>query len=546
MISPEAVRPTYSVVVPVYDTPPDMFESMLASVLDQSYTRWELILCDDASPSSHVAPMLRAAAARDDRVTVIEMSENGGIAAATNAAIAAATGEFVAFLDHDDLLHRRALEFVTMSLERQPDADYLYTDEDKVTVDGKHQWPFFKPAWSRDRMKVQMYTTHLGVMRRSLVEEVGGLREGFEAAQDWDLVLRIAERTDKVVHVPEVAYSWRIHPASTASSTDAKPHAVASQDRAVQEHLDRTGFQAEVTRHPEHPEVVALRPRLRSEPLVSIVMPTAGSTRRVRGADVCLPINALRSVVDRSTYENIEVVLVVDTSTPERVIEEATALLGPRLRPLRWEEPFNFARKCNFGLLHSRGEQVLLLNDDVEVITPDWIEQMLMFSMDPGVGAVGAKLLFEDERIQHVGVTMNMAGLPGHSMLGYSNEDTGYALQARIVVNTSAVTAACLMSPRAAMLEVGGLSETFPNNYNDIDYCRKLASKGYRVVQNNQISLFHFESLTRDGTVTQAEMERFLERWPPGDPLYNPKLYPNVDFRPRWNDAVDRVIVGEG
>lgn len=545
MTDAEPVRPTYSVVVPIYDTDPVMFEEMVASVLAQSYPRWELVLCDDASPAPHVDAMLRAAAARDPRITVVRLDENGGIAAATNAAIAASSGDFVALLDHDDVLYPRALELMTVALEQEPDADYLYSDEDKITEAGQ-EWPFFKPGWSPDRMKVQMYTCHLGVFRRSIIDEVGGYREGFEAAQDWDLVLRVIERARKVVHVPHVLYSWRIHAGSTASSVEAKPHAIESQNRAVAEHLERTGFQAEVIRHPLHPENIALRPKLRSNPLVSIIMPTAGTVRRVRGEQVCLPIHALRSLVERSTYDNVEVLFVVDGHTPDHVVAEATALLGDRLRPLRWDQPFHYSRKCNLGLVHARGDHVLLLNDDVEVLTEDWIEQLLMFSEDPGVGAVGAKLLFDDGRIQHAGVTLTRECLPGHSMIGCSNADPGYALQSRIVVNTAAVTGACLMAKRSVLEEVGGLTDAFPNNYQDVDLCLKLLTAGYRNVQNNQVELFHFESMSRDGRVSEDEKHRFRQRWEGllrGDPLYNPTFYPGVDFVAPWSSVTDKAVV---
>lgn len=546
MTDPVPARPTFSVVVPIYDTDPAMFEAMVASVVDQTYPRWELVLADDASPSAHVAGMLADAAARDGRIKVVRLSENGGIAGATNAAIEAASNEFVALLDHDDVLDRRALELMAAAIEAEPEADYLYSDEDKLTEAGR-EMPFFKPGWSPDRLKVQMYTCHLGVIRRSVIDEVGGFRAGFEGAQDWDLVLRVIERARKVVHVPELLYAWRVHAASTAASLDAKPYAVASQDRAVGEHLERTGFEAEVARHPSNPEVIALRPKLRSNPLVSIIMPTAGSVRRVRGESICLPLNAIRSIVERSTYENFEVVLVVDAHTPADVVADASRLLGPRLRTLTWHQPFHFSAKCNLGLVHARGEHVLLLNDDVEVITEDWIEQLLMFSKEPGVGAVGAKLLFDDGRIQHAGVTLTAECLPGHSMMGCSNADPGYALQARIVVNTTAVTGACLMARREVLEAVGGLSESFPNNYQDIDLCLKLRQEGYRVVQNNQVELHHFESMSRDGTVSPEEMHRFRSRWEGmlrGDPLYNRVFYPGLDFVPPWTAMTPRPLSG--
>lgn len=528
-------RPTISIVVPVFDTDPTMFDQMLRSVLAQTYPEWQLVLCDDASPAAHVGSMLDRAAAADPRVTVVRRQVNGGIAAATNDAIAAATGEFVALLDHDDALAPLALELVVAAIQLTPTADYLYSDEDKVTASGQRHSPFYKPGWSPDRLKVQMYTCHLGVLRRSLVEEVGGFRAGFEGAQDWDLVLRCTERARQVVHIPELLYSWREHPGSTALSMDAKPYAIDSQVKAVQEHLDRTGMPAQAIRHPRNPECLALQPRLEQQPLVSIVMPTAGAVRRVRGENVCLPLHALRSVAQRSTYRNLEVVLVVDASTPDYVVDQARALFGHRLTPLVWHPGFDFSRKCNLGAVHTNGEHLVLLNDDTEVISEDWVEQLLMFSMDPGVGAVGMKLITGDHRLQHVGVSLNEETLPCHSMIGFAADDPGYALQARLVVNTAAVTGACLMTRREVFEELGGLSEDFPINYNDIDYCLKVRQSGRRVVQNNQVEMYHFESLTRDSSVGAGDLHKFRLRWEGslhGDPIYNRNMYPNMSHLP--------------
>ncbi len=537
--------PRFSILVPVWNTDAVMFEAMVESVVVQTFGRWELILSDDASDAPWMRELLERAEARDPRIRVIRRGDNGGIAAATNSALAEATGEYVALLDHDDVLYPKALAAMSEAIDEEPTADYLYSDEDKLDELGRRHDPFFKPAWSPDRFKVQMYTCHFSVLRRSVVEAVGGLRDGFEAAQDWDLVLRVVEQARQIVHVPKVLYGWRAHVGSTAADLGAKPHAVASQVRAVQEHLDRTGFPATIEPHPALPGRLQLRPDLDDEPLVSIIMPTAGTTRRVRGEDICLVSRAVRSVVEGCSYTNVEFVIVHDSSTPPEVLEDLRETCGSRLRLLRWVPEFNFSAQCNLGAVHAEGEHLLLLNDDVEVITPDFIEQLLMFSTDRGVGAVGAKLLYADDRVQHAGVVLSAVGLPCHTLHGFPADHEGYFDQALIPVNLVAVTGACLMTRRSVFFEVGGLSQLLPNNFNDIDYCLKVVDEGLRITLNSQARLWHYESMSRDNTVQEYEVQRLVDLWQhrfPVDPLYNPNLYPGVNFVPPWRTATEAAV----
>jgi O-antigen biosynthesis protein len=523
------VAPRFSIVTPVYEAPSDILWETVESVLVQTYDDWELCLVDDHSPSPRIREVLDACAALDPRIRVEHRAENGGIVAASNTALAMATGEFVALLDHDDRLHPDALALVSEAIDGNPEADYVYTDEDKMDALGHHGGPFLKPGWSPERMRTQMYTCHLSVLRRTLVEEVGGFDPEFEGAQDWDLVLKVTERARAVLHVPGILYHWRGIAGSTADSSDeggeaAKPWAFEAGGRAIQAHCERTGVQAKVARDPDDPGVYHLNPALREEPLVSIIIPTNGQRREIRYQEVNLVAHCVRSIVAESTYPNYEIVVVADSGTPDAAIAELEEAAGDRLRVVPFDRPFNFAEKINVGAVHSRGEHLLLLNDDIEVATPDWIERMVMYSSIPEIGAVGGLLLLEDGRIQHAGVGFE-GGLPGHPYYGYPRGTPGYANAVRIARDLLTVTGACLMTRRDIFEEVGGLSTTFPINYNDVDYCLKQVERGRRVVYDPDLVMTHFESSSRSMDVAEWEKAQFLQRWAPltlANPYANP------------------------
>jgi GT2 family glycosyltransferase len=518
--------PRFSILTPVYETPPDVLGKMLRSVRRQSFGDWELCLVDDGSKRPHVREILDQARARDPRIRVEYREENGGIVAASNDAIAMAGGEFVALLDHDDLLHPDALAYVAEAIDANPETDYVYTDEDKVNAAGRHTSPFFKPGWSPERMRTQMYTCHFSVLRRSLVEEVGGFDAEFEGSQDWDLILRVTERARAVVHVPRVLYHWRILETSAAGSEAAKPWAFEAGVRAVQAHCDRIGLPAEVSMDPGNPGILHLEPRLQGQPLVSIVVPTNGQIRDVRFEPTVLVVNCVRSILERSTYENYEIVCVFDEGTNPVILQELRDIAGERLRLVEFRGPFDFSAKINLGAVRAEGEHLLLLNDDIEITTPNWIERMVMYSERDDVGAVGARLLWSDSRLQHVGVDFE-AGLPHHTYRGFGGDFDGYANSVRIARNCLAVTGACLMTPMAVFNEVGGLSKTLPVNFNDIDYCLKVHAGGRRIVYDSDLILNHFESSSRDPVVEEWEVRRMVSRWAhvaAVDPFVNPNL----------------------
>ncbi len=519
--------PRFSILTPVYETPAGVLRKTIRSVRRQSFGDWELCLVDDGSQQPHVREILDRAQAQDPRIRVEYRESNNGIVAASNDALAMARAEFVALLDHDDLLHPDALAHVAEALDRTPEADYVYTDEDKVDLVGRHSSPFFKPEWSPERMRTQMYTCHFSVLRRSLVEEVGGFDAEFEGSQDWDLVLKVTERARAVVHVPRVLYHWRMLETSAAAGGEgAKPWAFEAGARAVQAHCDRIGLPARVDRDAEDPGVLHLEPQLERQPLVSIVIPTAGQVRDIRFEPVVLVVNCVRSIVERSTYENYEIVCVVNDSVQPIILQELRDIAGDRLRLVQFTGPFNFSAKINLGAVRSEGEHLLLLNDDIEVTTPNWIERMVMYSERDGIGAVGGRLLWGDARLQHVGVGFD-DGLPGHTYRGFAGSFHGYANAVLIARNCLAVTGACLMTRRDVFEELGGLTTTLPVNFNDIDYCLKVHASGHRIVYDPDQILCHFESSSRTPVVEAWEVEQLVDRWQhlvAIDPFGNPNL----------------------
>ena len=523
--------PRFSILTPVYNTPPGVLKKMLRSVLRQSYGDWELCLVDDQSTEPEVREILTAVAKRDPRIRVLHREQNGGIVNASNDALEMAQGEFIALLDHDDALHPDALALVAEAIDRTPNTDYVYTDEDKIDMLGIHSGPFFKPDWSPERMRTQMFTCHLSVMRRSLVEEVGGFDERFEGSQDWDLVLKVTERARAIVHVPRVLYHWRTMPGSAAADGEAaKPYAFEAGVRAVQAHCERIGLPARVERDAEDPGILHLEPALEHEPMVSIVIPTAGQTREVRFEDVSLVVNCVRSVIERSSYENYEIVVVFGEATPEATLRELREIAGERLRLVPFSGEFDFSAKVNQGAVHSEGKHLLLLNDDIEVTTPNWIERMVMYGDQDGVGTVGARLLWGDSRLQHVGVHFD-GGLPGHTYRGFAGKYLGYANAVRIARNCLAVTAACMITPKAVFDELGGFTRTLPHNFNDVDYCLKVHASGRRTIYDPDAVLLHFESSSRDPEVKYWEECKLRDRWShlvASDPYGNPNLRAGV------------------
>jgi GT2 family glycosyltransferase len=519
-------QPRFSIVTPVYNTDPRWLRACIESVRRQAYPHWQLSLADDASTSAETVAVLREYA-HDERISVVRLERNSHISAASNAALAKTDGDFVALLDHDDELTPDALFHVARYLNAHPDADVIYSDEDKLDLAGTRCDPYFKPDWSPEHFLTCMYTCHLMVVRRALLQEVGGFRVGYEGAQDYDLVLRLMERTRRIHHIPRILYHWRKLETSTASAGMAKPWAMDAGRLSLEDYVKRNAIGAEVLPGPA-PGVFRIKRAIAGTPLVSIVIPTSGEPRRRAGREVDLLATCIRSIRERTAWPHYEVILVSDRPTLQPATLDALDGVRHVVVPTEPGAPFNFSRKINLGVTRASGEHVVLLNDDVEVTTAEWLSAMLEWSQDPGVGAVGAKLLYPDGRLQHIGLVLGVTGIAAHAFHQHPGSSPGYASSAVSIRNYSAVTAACLMSRRAVFDEVGGFDEVLPVDFNDIDYCLRLRKAGYRTVFTPYAQLFHHESASVGSRAPRREdVELMRARWGKvidDDPFYNPNL----------------------
>lgn len=526
--------PLISIVMPVYNTPVDMFREAIQSVCQQVYQNWELIVVDDNSTDQELLETIAAYAQKDRRIKTCFRTENGNIAAALNTGLEMVAGEFTAVLDHDDALDPAALYWIARALLDKPDADYVYTDEDKLSKSGSLCFgPFYKPGWSPEYLLGMMYTCHFGVYRTALVREVGGYRREFDGAQDYDFTLRFLQRTDKVIHVPRVLYHWRVWERSTAQSLDAKPLAQERARKALAEFLEsqNENFVIRDGPQPGHHRVDFLA---KGDPLVSIVIPTANGTIAVNGETERHIDAVVQSIFDRTRYKNYEVVVVHNGDLLAEQVERFSR--HANLRLVHYDAPgFSLSQKINLGCKHAKGEYLVIMNDDIRVISEDWLDLMTGMVQRKGVGVVGPKLLFPDNTIQHAGVVL-LSGLPGHAYYKQPKDADGYALGAKINRNYLAVTGACAITPKWLFDEVGGYSERYPLNYNDVDYCLKLHQLGYRSVYLANVEMYHYEGVSKAGgrTVAESEIEKFLEDWSAiygNDPYYNPNLSQHAPYQ---------------
>jgi len=529
-----AHKPTFSVIMPVYNVEAVWLEKAIRSVQNQIYPHWELCIADDASPKPHIKQILTRYSKLDPRIKVVFRAENGQIVAASNDALALATGDYIALLDHDDELAINALFENAKLINEHPDADFIYSDEDKMDTAGKRLDPFFKPDWSPDYFHACMYTCHLGVYRTSLIRNINGFRAGYDGSQDYDLVLRVVEQTQQIYHIPKVLYHWRIIPASvTAGGEQAKPWAYIAARQALEAMVARSAYPGWVEAAPDRPGFWRVRRHILGEPLISIIIPSAGKALHTSEGSLVALENCIRSIQERSTYRKFELVLVdgydIPDSTLAAVMQSADGSLVENIRLVRCEEPFNFAHRINQGAANARGEFLLLLNDDTEVTTPAWLESMVEFAQQEAIGAVGAKLFYPDGKIQHGGV-MVLGGNPGHAFHGFDGDHPGYFCSNLVNRNYLAVTAACLMIRKDVFDRVGGMDEIFPLNYNDVDFCLKVHEAGYRNIVTPYAQLIHYESLSRKPGLQPNEWETLNQKWRHyfaklnGDPYYNPNL----------------------
>lgn len=519
-------KPVFSVIMPTFKSDLRFLAKAIESVIGQIYPHWELCLVDDGSEAPELHALLRRYAETEPRIKLHLAPANGGIASASNLALRMATGAFIALVDHDDELAPHALFAMADAVNKHPAADMIYSDEDKISMRGRRFGPFFKPDWSPEFMLSCMYTCHLGVYRRSLVESVGGFRSAFDLAQDYDLALRVSARAREIVHVPDILYHWRVTPQSTAGSASAKPTAELAARRALQTALDAQDVPGRII-DSAYRGMHRVRLDLPGTPLVSIVIPSAA--RRIRPQEErWYLLDLLRSIVAKSTYKNIELVVVHNGDIEPRLSE---ALAAFPIKYVHYTAPlFNMADKMNLGVDAASGEYVILLNDDMSIIAPEWIEEMLMWFSMPGVAGVGAKLLFPDDTVQHAGVLLLGQG-PSHLYYKARRDYPGLAGTACLVRNYSAVTGACVMTRRADYIGVGGFDPFFRINYNDIDFCMRLLKRG-RIVYTPYALLYHYESVSKDrGAPT--ELPDFNARWADmvgADPMYNRNLSQSSGF----------------
>ena len=513
-------RPLISILMPVYDTPASGLASAIESVRGQLYPRWELCIVHDAPSSSAVRTILDQAQRADSRIKLARLPCSEGIGGASNRALELASGDLVALLNPDDCLTADALEAVVECLQGETAPDFLYSDHDLKDALGRRLGPMFKPDWSPDLILSMNYIAHFVVYRRGLVERVGGFRKGLEGAQDLDLILRATEQTDRIVHIPRPLYSRGQAPGSTSPLPDATPKAHEAGRRAIEDALARRGIEGEVLDGLGCPLRYRVRRRLHGTPRVSVLIPTRDNPALLR--------RCIESLAGRSTYRSLEI-LVIDNQSRRSDTLAYLETLGERV--LRYNHPFDFARINNFAASRASGDHLVFLNDDTEVIEPSWIEALLEHSQRSEVGAVGAKLLFPDGKIQHAGVVVGIQRKAGHAFWGFPGDHPGYMDSVRVIRNYSAVTAACMMTRRSVFEEVGGFDEAFAISYNDVDLCLRLRSRGYLVVYTPYAVLYHHESASRgpyDRVADRVFEERLQERWrgvlENGDPYYNPNL----------------------
>ena len=522
--------PRLSVVIPAYKTPERFLSAMLDSLLAQTYTNWEVCVADGSPKGEGVERVLKRYAMKDERFRYVILGENKGISGNTNAAIEMATGDFIVLADHDDTLAPDALFECVKAINQDPEIDVVYTDEDKLDIDGGELFePHFKPDFNPDLLTSVNYICHLFVVNHELLLEVGLFKEEFDGAQDYDFILRCTEKARKICHIPKALYHWRCHQDSTASNPESKLYAFEAGARAVKAHYDRLGIPVKSVEKGIDYGIYHTTFEITGDPLVSVIIPNKDHSADL---DLCM-----RSLIEKSTYKNLEFIVVENNSS-----DPATFAYYEKIQKefefvhvVTWEREFNYSAINNFGVTFAKGEYLLFLNNDTELINPESIEEMLGYCQREDVGITGVRLLYSDDTIQHAGVVVGFGGIAGHTFIGLHKAESSYFNQAMCARNYSAVTAACMMSKRSLFDQVGGFSEDLAVAFNDIDYCMKIRSLNKLVVYAPYALFYHYESKSRGLEDTPEKVERFnreikkfSEKWPDilrdGDPYYNPNL----------------------
>lgn len=520
--------PLISIAVPAYQTPVEFLRQMIESLIVQTYSNWELCIVNASPDNEEMQKVLAEYSAGDSRVRFCNLKENLGIAENTNRAFAMTKGEFVGLLDHDDLLAPNALYEIVKILQDHPQADALYTDEDKVTTElDEHFQPHLKPDFNLDLLRSNNYICHFFVVRKSIVEKAGGFRKEFDGAQDYDFIFRCTENAGEVLHVPEILYHWRTHKASTADNPASKMYAFEAGKRAIEAHLERTGTKGEVS-HTQDLGFYRVKYPVQGKPLVSVIIPNKDEKETLQ---TCL------EMLEKNTgYQNFEIIIVENNSTTDEIFRYYKELSGNRkIHLLRWGKEFNYSAINNFAVAHAKGEYLLFLNNDVKSINPDWLEEMLGVCQRPEVGGVGAKLIYPDNTIQHAGCVIGMGGIAGHMFVDMPADHTGYLHKASLLQDMSAVTAACLLMKKEVFEQAGGFTEELAVAFNDVDLCLKVRKNGYLIVYDPYVKLYHMESKTRGAEDSKEKVRRFqteieymrchwIDILKNGDPCYNKNL----------------------
>lgn len=530
-------RPLISIVVPLYRTPENYLRELVDSVRAQTYGNWELCLSDGSGDPSPLEKILKDMTSSDERIRVISSQKSLGISENTNEALHMAVGEYIVFADHDDLLPPNALYECMRTLSENPDADLIYSDEDKVSMNGKTWFePHFKSDFNIDLLRSMNYFCHLVMVSRKLYAQVGDLDPAFDGAQDYDFVLRCVEKARKICHIPKVLYHWRSHTGSTSENPQSKMYAFEAGMRAVQAHYDRLGIDAKVVMG-EYPGLYRTYYRIPDPaPLISIIIPNKD---HIGDLDKCVS-----TIYEKSTYPHYEFVVVENNSTQDETFAYYREMeqKHDNFHVYYWEDEFNYSLINNFGAEKAKGDYLLFLNNDTQIICEDCLEELLGPCLRSDVGAVGARLLYADNTIQHAGVIMGYGGIAGHAFQGFPGSANGYFSRIICQSDLSAVTAACMMVRRSVFEESGGFDPILKVAFNDIDFCLRLRSMNYLVVYNPYALLYHYESKSRGMEDTPGKISRFnqeadelLRRWPQilksGDPYYNPNLsLDRVDF----------------
>ena len=517
-----------SIIVPAFRTPELFLRQMIDSLVNQTYSNWELCIANASPDDQTMERILKEYMQKDSRIKGKNLEVNAGISENTNEALKMATGEFVGLLDHDDLLAPNALYEIVSAIEKDEQIDVLYTDEDKVRGENnEHFQPHLKPDFNLDLLRSNNYICHFFVARRTLIEKVGGFRPEFNGAQDYDFIFRCTDAARKIKHIPEILYHWRTHEASTADNPMSKMYAYEAGKKAIEEHLKRHGQTADVTLKKTLGFYQVTYP-VQGKPLVSIIIPNKDEKESLK---LCID-----SIKKKTTYSNYEIVIVENNSTTEEIFAYYKELeQDERIRVITWEREFNYSAINNFGVKHAKGELLLFLNNDVEVLSDNWMEELIANTQRPEIGVTGVKLLYPDGTIQHAGTVIGIGGIAAHMLVGLKGDRSGYMNRAVTQMNYSAVTAACMMMKRSLFEALNGFEEQLAVAFNDVDLCLRTVASGHLVVYNPYVELRHYESKSRGAEDSEEKVCRFQNeiefmrtRWEDllkqGDPYYNKNL----------------------